>query len=200
MKDILLTILRNKDTARAEFRTAAYKLGSILAAETSQFLQKDSFSLKTPVDTANGVKLKNDCILVPILRSGILLMEPFMNYYQGAGVGFVGLRRDEETADPKLYYSNIPKVGSEDNVLVLDPMIATGGSGEAALKILLDTGIKEEKIVFVAVIAAQEGVDRIQKAFPKIKIYVAQIDPELNDKKFIVPGLGDFGDRYFGTE
>lgn len=200
MEPIFLTVLRNKNISRFEFRSAAYKLGCLLAAETVKLLEKSSIKVQTPLGEAAGVKFKNNIVLVPILRSGMALLEPFLSFYVDARIGFVGIRRDEKTAIPNLYYSNIPKISKEDDIIVLDPMIATGGSGEAALRILLKTGMREEKIVFAAVIASQEGFDYLKTKFPKIKMLVSQVDPGLNDAKFIVPGLGDFGDRYFGTE
>ena len=200
MKETLITILRDKNTTRFDFRDATEKLAYILANETSQYLEKESKKLQTPLGEATGSYFKNKCMFVPILRSGIVLLEPFLKYFREAMVGFVGLKRDEKTAIPNLYYKNIPKIAADDNVVVLDPMIATGGSAIEALKILVEDGIQEDKIIFVAVIGSEEGVANIKKNFPNIKIIIVQVDPSLNAHKFIVPGLGDFGDRYFGTE
>lgn len=199
MKNILLSILRNKNTKTSQYRDASEKLGLILAQETSKFLEKKEEEIETPMAKVVGIEFKNNIVLIPILRSGLVLMNSFLQYYENAGVGFVGMRRDEETAIPKLYYKNLPKISPMDDVIVLDPMIATGGSGAAALDILKKDGIKEEKIIFVAIIASQDGVEYIKNKFPKIKLTVVETDKELNAQKFIVPGLGDFGDRYFGT-
>lgn len=199
MKHILLSILRNKNTNISQYRDASEKLGLILAQETSQFLEKKEETIETPIAKATGIKFKNNIILIPILRSGLVLMNSFLKFYENADVGFVGMKRDEKTAIAKLYYKNLPKISPTDDVIVLDPMIATGGSGTAALEILKEEGIQEDKIIFVAVIASQEGLDCIKNKFPKIKLTVVQTDKELNEQKFIVPGLGDFGDRYFGT-
>jgi uracil phosphoribosyltransferase len=200
MKDVLLSILRDKDISRATYRDVSHKLGCILAAEVAAHLDRESFEVATPLSKGEGFRFKNDIVLIPILRSGIVLLEPFMSFFPGSKVGFVGLRRDEKTAIPMLYYQNLPVIAPENDVLVLDPMIATGGSGSEAVKILIKAGIKEEKIIFVGVIAAPEGIEKLKSLFPKMTIVGPVVDEKLNDKKFIVPGLGDFGDRYFGTE
>lgn len=199
MKQTLLTILRNKKTTIDQFRQASEKLGLVLANEVSSHLEKEKISIETPMAATQGYKFKNDIVLVPILRSGIALLSPFMSFFPKATVGFVGLQRDEKTAIAELYYYKVPPIKDTDDVILLDPMIATGGSAIDALKILKDNGAKEEKIIFAAVIAATEGLERVKKEFPKIKIIIPHVDSKLNTKKFIVPGLGDFGDRFFGT-
>ena len=201
MKNLLISILRNKNTDTATFRKTTEKLAAILAGETLNLLQKEKIKIQTPINSAEGVKLKNDVVFIPILRSGIALVTTFLQFFESAAVGFVGMKRDEETAIPHLYYQNLPKTITKDtDIIILDPMIATGGSGSAALKILHQCGIKDEKIIFVAIIASQEGVEVIKKEFPAIKFIIAQIDQKLTSKKFIDPGLGDFGDRFFVTE
>ena len=196
----LLTILRNKKTTIERFRQISEKLGFVLANEVSKLLDKKKITIETPLAPTEGCKFENNIILVPILRSGIVLLNPFLKFFEQAKVGFVGLQRDEKTAIAELYYYKVPSISAQDDVILLDPMIATGGSAIDALKILKERGAKEEKIIFAAVIAATEGLERIKKTFPKIKIIIPEVDKELNDKKFIVPGLGDFGDRFFGTE
>ncbi|MBU1008042.1 uracil phosphoribosyltransferase [Candidatus Dependentiae bacterium] len=200
MKEALLTTLRNKKTSIAQFRQAAEKLGLILAAEAAQLLEQETISIETPLAKTEGGQFKNNLVLVPILRSGIALLNPFLHFFQRASVGFVGLQRDEKTAVAELYYYKMPPLSAQDDVILLDPMIATGGSAIDALNILKEKGAHEEKIVFVAIVAAPDGLERIKKAFPKIKIIVPAIDERLNNKKFIIPGLGDFGDRFFGTD
>ena len=200
MKELLFTILRNKDTSRADFRAAAQRLSGLLAAEAASHLEKKAFSVKTPLGSAEGVALKNDTVLVPILRSGLVLLPAFEDTFPDASVGFVGLVRDEKTAQAKEYYRKLPSIPKGADVIVLDPMIATGGSGIAALQMLSDAGVTQQQILFVAVISAPEGLQAIHKKFPNIHLLIAQEDTGLNKEKFIVPGLGDFGDRYFGTE
>ncbi len=199
MKHILLSRLRNKNLTIAEYRNTAEKLGLILAAETATFLQKQSIQIDTPISSGTGIKLKNNIVLIPILRSGLILLASFLQFYENALVGFIGMKRDEKTAIPHLYYLNIPPIGEQDDIILLDPMIATGGSAAATLEILIKEGIKEEKIIFVAVIGSKEGCTHIKNKFPKIRLSVVEKDPTLTTNKFISPGLGDFGDRFFGT-
>ena len=127
------------------------------------------------------------------------MLPPFLKFFENTKVGFIGLKRDEATAIPKMYYKNLPKISKTDDVIILDPMIATGGSGSKAIEILKENGVAEEKIIFVAIICATPGIEKIKKEHPKVKIICAQEDKELNKVYFIVPGLGDFGDRFFGT-
>ncbi|MBD3231630.1 uracil phosphoribosyltransferase [Candidatus Dependentiae bacterium] len=199
MKQSLLTILRNKNTGLIEFRNATKKLALILAQETSNHLEKQEIEIITPEGKTKGVELKNDIVFIPILRAALSLLPAFLKFFEKAKVGFLGLKRDEKTTIPEIYYKNFPQISTSDDVIILDPMIATGGSGEKAIEILIKERIKEEKIIFVAVICSQEGLNRIKNKFSKIKIIYVQKDLELNKNKFIVPGLGDFGDRYFGT-
>lgn len=199
MINLLLTTLRNKKTDIAQYRETAEKLALYLAGQTAKLLEKKEIKIETPIENTIGFTLKNDIVLVPILRSALALLPSFMKYYPYAKVGFVGLKRDEKTAIANLYYKNIPEIKKTDDIIILDPMIATGGSACDTIKIIKNMGIKEDKIIFVAVIGATDGINRVKKTFPKIKIICAQVDKKLNKNKYIIPGLGDFGDRYFGT-
>lgn len=199
MEKVLLTILRDKKTTMPEFRNAAEKLALILAGKVFDYLEKKRINVQTPIAKFYGYKIKNNIVLIPILRAALSLLPAFLKFFENAKVGFIGLKRDEKTAIAKLYYKNLPKISKNDDVMILDPMIATGGSGVDAIKILKKNRVREEKIIFVAVISAKPGVDNIRKKFPKIKIICVQEDKRLNDKKYIIPGLGDFGDRFFGT-
>ena len=200
MKNTLLTILRDKSTGRAEFRSASDKLTHLLAQESFHFLKKKKINIKTPFQKTQGTKLAQDIVLIPILRSGIAFLPTFLSYLPDARVGFMGLKRDEKTAIAKEYYRNIPRLDKNIQVIILDPMIATGGSAVDTLKALAELGVKQSQVIFVGLIAAESGMKRIRKNFPGIKIVIGVVDKKLNVKKFIVPGLGDFGDRYFGTE
>lgn len=200
MKDLLITTLRDKNTTQGEYRSATEKLAFLLAVEVGQMLPKETFSVQSPMGPANGYKLKHNVVLVPVLRSGLALLYPFMRYFPNAKVGFVGMKRDEVTAEAHNYYINLPHIEPEDTVIILEPMLATGGSGAATIDILKKAGVKEEKILAVHVIAAPEGIQLVRSKHPNVRIHIAQVDESLNSKKFIVPGLGDFGDRYFGTE
>jgi uracil phosphoribosyltransferase len=201
MKRLLVTTLRNKSTSCKDFRQAADTLAFLLAQEAANYIPVVKTECKTPFGATDGISFDSSkLMLVPILRSGLALLPAFLKYYPQSRVGVVGLKRDEQTAIAQLYYKNIPKVTADDFVIVLDPMIATGGSAVDALKMLGDMGVPQERMLFVGIISAQPGIDTIKKHFPKLSIITATHDKELNDAKFIVPGLGDFGDRYFGTE
>lgn len=199
MKKILLSIIRDKNTQIAEFRKTAAKLSYILAQEASEYLNKEKIEIETPYGKISGLKLKKTPKLAVIWRAGLALLDGFLNYFENSEVGFIGLKRDEITAIAKQYYLNLPKISNDDQVILLDPTIATGGSAIAALNILKEY-VPEENIIFVAVLASSEGLKNIREKFKRIKIILVTEDPELNNKKFIVPGFGDFGDRYFGTE
>ena len=200
LSTILLSKLRDKTISRAAFRDYSNQLAHCLAQQAAEHLSTTKTKVETPLDTADGKDFDRPIILVPILRSGLVLVPAFSNYFHGAAIGCIGLRRDEKTAIASLYYQNLPKLTGNEHILMLDPMIATGGSAVAALNILTKQGIKQQNIIFVGIIAAQEGIDNVRKSFSKITLLVTATDPYLNQDKFIVPGLGDFGDRYFGTE
>jgi len=199
-KKLFLTILRDKHTSRPQFRKAADTLSGILAHEALNHIPMKEITIETPMEKTTGIAIACPVILVPILRSGITMVEPFLHYFYDAKIGVVGLKRDEQTAKAHLYYNNIPPAKSEDTIIILDPMIATGGTGIETIKTVKDKGIKEERIIFASIICSPEGIANVRSYAPNITILTAGIDKRLNDKKFIVPGLGDFGDRYFGTE
>jgi uracil phosphoribosyltransferase len=192
-----LTRLRDESTPPAEFRQLVRRLASLLAYEATKDLQIESTRVKTPLTTTDGARLIQPIGLVPILRAGLGMIEPVLDLIPSAEVWHLGLYRDEATAEPIEYYSKLPQQRPVDVALVLDPMLATGGSVAAALEALQDWGVPQIKIL--AVIAAEEGIKRVEVEFPDCQIYVCKIDPMLNDQKFIVPGLGDAGDRIFNT-
>ncbi|MBS0616089.1 MAG: uracil phosphoribosyltransferase [Verrucomicrobia bacterium] len=199
MKDTLLTTLRDKKTDLSAFRQAANNLCSILASEVASSLEEDPISVETPFAKTSGKRLSHSIYLLPIMRAGTIFLPPFLHLFPSAKVGFFGIRRDEKTADPKPYYENLPKIDSRDEILLLDPMIATGGTALWALDRLAALSVPETRIRLVGVIASVEGIQRIKVKYPHLKIIVAAEDPQLDAKKFINPGLGDFGDRYFGN-
>ncbi len=199
LKQLLITELRDRNSTRAQFQKATYGLAHVLAQEAADYCATQKTTVQTPLSSTHGLALKKNPMLVPILRSGIALLPTFLNYFPGASIGIVGLKRDEKTAEAQLYYDNIPPVQPDDQVIILDPMIATGGTAVKTLKILVDKDIKQENIVFVALVSAPEGLQTIRSHFEKINIIVAAQDEKLNSEKFILPGLGDFGDRYFGS-
>lgn len=175
------TALRNKKTKTEEFRKSAHEVARTLAKEVARHT------------------VKNRIVLVPILRAGLALLPAFIEKFPKASVGFIGLKRNEKTLKPKAYYQNIPKISKSDVVIVLDPMLATGGSAVAGIKTLVKAGAREENIIFVGIISAPEGIANLQKNFPLVRILCAEYDKRLDKNGYIVPGLGDFGDRYFGV-
>ncbi len=195
--DIYLTALREKSTDTAAFRRAMANIGNILAYHALSDLPLSEFEVETPIQKTKGFTPSTDVIVIPILRAGLSLVDGIVNFIPEAKVGHVGVYRDEETHEPVNYYHNLPKGVAEGYTLVVDPMLATGGSGSHAIKFLKDSGAKN--IRFVALIAAPEGIERLQKDHPDVPIITASIDEKLNDQAYIVPGLGDAGDRYFGT-
>ncbi|MEM7315490.1 MAG: uracil phosphoribosyltransferase [Planctomycetota bacterium] len=189
--------LRDENTRPEEFRTLIGRLSVLLAYEATSDLRVREQSLKTPICETTGNVLDQRIGLVPILRAGLGMVDPILNLIPQAEVWHVGLYRDEATATPVEYYSKIPKPVPLDVALIVDPMLATGGSARAALAALQSRNVPHLKLL--SVIAAQAGIDAVTAEFPETQIYVCAIDAELNSDKFIVPGLGDAGDRIFNT-
>ena len=156
-----------------------------------------NLEIETPIGKARGVKLNDEVVFIPVLRAGVAMLFEAIKLLPNAKVGFVGLERDENTAVASQYYWKLPPITQDSTIIVIDPMLATGGSLVHLLRQILPK--KPKQIIIVSVIAAPEGVALIEKEFPNVKIYTAALDKGLDDKKFIVPGLGDYGDRYFGT-
>lgn len=199
MKKALITVLRDRNATIEQYRQATDQLGEVLAVECDVHFPKEQFLVETPLAQASGLRLQQVPVLIPILRSGLVLLPPFMRFHPGASIGFVGTRRDEKTAIPELYYVKLPKFSPHHPIAVLDPMIATGGSMALTLKVLKEAGALERQIIVVAFIASPEGVMRLQMRFPEIRLVIAQVDEGLDEQKRILPGLGDFGDRYFSS-
>lgn len=195
----LLTVLRDKNSSLRDFRRAADLIADILVHEAAKLLPLQTSIIETPLGETEGHQLKKEVILVPILRAGLVLLPAFMKMFPEAKVGFAGIKRDEETAEAALYYYHFPKILLDSEIFILDPMIATGGSGLKAIQLLLEHGADPKHIYYTGIVAAPEGVAILQKKAPDIKLVILAIDEALNAKKYIVPGLGDFGDRYYGT-
>ena len=198
MKDILLTKLRNKNTSIVEFRLAAQEIAELLAAEASICVPSKRTRVETTLAYAEGALQEGRVVLVPILRAGLTLLPAFLKLFPDAPIGLFGIRRDEETALPHLYYENLPTLLPNDHLFLLDPMIGTGGSSVLALE-RLSSFISPNNITLVGIISSSPGISHVRKQFPVVRIITAVEDPELSPKAFIVPGLGDFGDRFFGT-
>src|SRR3990167_7090676 len=195
MKNSLLTILKNRNTGMVEFKQASDKLATIIASEIASEIIEESVIIHTPLKETIGKKIAQEVILIPILRAGIALLPSFMQLFESARVGFLGIKR-EKGAIPHLYYENIPLIKGNDRIIILDPMVATGGSTIITIEKLIFRGAGSSHITVVGMIGSPEGIEAIRKKFPKVQIKLACIDEGLDEKKYIIPGLGDFGDRY----
>jgi uracil phosphoribosyltransferase len=193
-----LTILRDKDTKLEVFREHSAVISKILFLEATKNLNLKPKEIETPLTAFVGSKVSGRIVVVPILRAGLAMLFAIQEILPTVAVGLIGLERDEETARAREYYRKFPKILPEDKVFVIDPMLATGGSIDDALQALGEKEIKVDCII--SVVSAPEGIARITKKYPDVSIFTAAIDKELNSKKYIVPGLGDYGDRYFGTD
>lgn len=196
VQDALLS-LRDARTAPDEFRRVAARLATVLVTEALRDLPRARHTVVTPLGPAEGDRLEGDIVLVPVLRAGLGMLDPVLGLLPSARVGHVGLQRDEITAVASEYYARLPGNLARSYVVVVDPMLATGGSVVAALDILDRAGAANVRLV--CVVAAPEGLERVERHSPALPIYTAAVDRALNDRKFIVPGLGDFGDRLYGT-
>lgn len=192
----VLTHLRDKTTKPALFRTLSYQISLLLALEATRDLATVEKPIDTPLEPATGRVLAKSLAIVPILRAGLGMVQPFLDTFPDVSVGYVGLERDHTTAIARSYYCKLPPLDGK-RVLVIDPMLATGGSAAQALDVVKAAGAKE--LGFVCIVAAPEGVDVVRKAHPDVPIIAGVVDRALNSKKYILPGLGDFGDRLYGT-
>jgi uracil phosphoribosyltransferase len=192
-----LSLLRDKTTEHKKFRELIRELAMLLGYEAMDDLLLSDITVGTPLGDAPGVALQEEVGLVPILRAGLGMVDGIHEMIPGAQVWHLGIYRDEETLRPVSYYNKLPVDPTVQVCLLLDPMLATGGSATAAIEVLKDWGVK--RIKFVGLIAAPEGIEVVTKAHPDVPIYLAAVDDHLNENGFIVPGLGDAGDRQFGT-
>lgn len=192
----IITHLRDQTTKPATFRTLAYQLGLLLAIEATKDLATEAKPIQTPLEPMTGRVLARPLVVVPILRAGLGMVQPFLDMFPDVSVGYVGLERDHQTAVARSYYCKLPPLTGA-RVIVVDPMLATGGSAAQALTVVKNAGARE--LTFVSIIASPEGVATVQQAHPEVPVYTAACDRELNARKYILPGLGDFGDRLYGT-
>ena len=194
-----LSILRDKNTSVKEFRELISEISMLMCYEVTRDLPLEEVDVETPVATAHCKRLAGKKLaIVPILRAGLGMVDGMVAMIPSAKVGHIGLYRDPETLEPVKYYFKMPPDIDEREVIVVDPMLATGGSAVAAVNFLKEVGVKHIRIMDI--IAAPEGIAAMQKAHPDVDIYVAALDDHLNDHGYIVPGLGDAGDRIFGTK
>jgi uracil phosphoribosyltransferase len=189
--------LRDKATPPAEFRRASRRVALILAAEATRDLPEAELSVETPLERCRATRIACGVVAVPILRAGVGLLEGFLEIVPEARVGYLGLERDESTAVARCYYEKLPPELASAAVFVLDPMLATGGSAAATIERLREHGARDVRLV--SVVAAPEGVAQVEARAPGTRIFAAALDRALNERKFILPGLGDYGDRLHGT-
>ena len=192
-----ITILRDVNTNCETFRSAISRLSNIIAVKLFVDLKLKEIEVQTPLEKTKGFKLAQEVVIVPVLRAGLGMVNGFLQVIPDAKVGHIGLERDEETLKPVEYYYKTPANLIEHEIILVDPMLATGGSASAAISFLKKRGA--DNIIFACIVAAPEGIKKINEDHPDVKIFGAALDRELNDKGYILPGLGDAGDRTFGT-
>ena len=192
-----LAIIRDVDTGHKRFRELATEITEFLCYEALKNIKMKQVDVQTPLAVASCNKIDTDLVVVPILRAGVGMLEGILELVPTARVGFVGLYRDEETKKPVSYYQRFPPQTNGGTCIIIDPMLATGGSTVAAIDLLKEAGAGE--IVVICIVTCQEGLGLVESAHPDVPIYTASIDEKLDENKYIVPGLGDAGDRLFGT-
>jgi uracil phosphoribosyltransferase len=192
-----LTRVRDQRTQPQEFRRLLGEIASLMIYEATRSLGVKKTSVRTPLETTTGSKLEREIVLVPVLRAGLGMLDPILELIPHARVGFIGLKREESTLIAHFYHKSLPKELGRCEVILIDPMLATGGSAVAALDFLQEQGAK--RIRLVSLVSAPEGLARVRKKYSTLPIFTAAIDRELNQAGYILPGLGDAGDRLFGT-
>ena len=194
-----LSILRDKNTSVKEFRELISEIAMLMCYEATRDLPLEEIDVETPIAVAKAKRISGKKLaIVPILRAGLGMVDGMVSLIPNAKVGHIGLFRDPETKEPVKYYFKMPPDIAERDVIVVDPMLATGGSASAAISFIKETGVTRVKLM--CSIGAPEGVERMQKDHPDVPIYIAALDEKLNENAYIVPGLGDAGDRIFGTK
>ncbi len=194
----VVTHLRDKSTKPATFRTLCYQITLLLAIEATRDLPTEDKTVETPLETVVGRVLAHQpLVVVPILRAGLGMVQPFLDTFPDVSVGYIGLERDHATAVARSYYCKLPPLTERSRVMLVDPMLATGGSAVQAIAVLRAQGVAD--VSLLSIVSAPEGVAAVEKSFPGLPIFTATLDRELNAGKYILPGLGDFGDRLYGT-
>ena len=196
--DYKLTILRSKKTPRSLFRQTMNEISYLIAAEVLKHLKYKKILIQTPLKKTSGKILSQSIVIVPILRAGLGLVEGFIKLLPDSEKGHIGLYRDEQTYKPVEYLCKLPKVKNKF-FIILDPMLATGNSFIEAINLINRSGVVISNIILVSLLASPEGLNNVQKTHPRLKIFTASVDSGLDKNKFIIPGLGDAGDRYMGT-
>lgn len=194
----LYTIIRNRTTSRGDFVFYSDRIIRLLVEEGLNELPVEPYKIETPLGVPyDGYKFQGKICGVSIIRAGESMEQGLRDCCRSVRLGKILIQRDEETAQPKLFYVKLPEDISERYVLLLDPLLATGGSASMAIDVLIEKGVKPERILFLNVLASPEGIQLFKEKYPSIKIITGMIDEGLNEKKYVVPGLGDFGDRYY---
>src|SRR5215475_7422736 len=194
LADHVMTHLRDQTTKPVLFRTLSYQISLLLALEATRDFATVEKRIDTPLAPHTGRVLAEELVIVPILRAGLGMVQPFMDVFPDVSVGYIGLERDHATAVARSYYCKLPPLEGK-RVLVIDPMLATGGSAAQAIEVVKAAGAKE--LGYVCIVASPEGVAVLQKAHPEVPVYTGALDRALNARKYILPGLGDFGDRLY---
>jgi len=192
-----LTRLRDKRTGPQEFRRVLGEVAALMLYEATRSFAVERVSVKTPLAPARGFQLRREVVLVPVLRAGLGMLDPILQLIPHARVGFIGLKREEKTLQAMYYHQSLPPALGEFEVILIDPMLATGGSSVAAMDLLAQLGAKRVRLVNL--VAAPEGIRLLHSHYPKLPIFTAAIDQRLNECGYILPGLGDAGDRLFGV-
>ena len=196
LADHILTHLRDRTTKPVLFRNLSYQISLMLALEATRDLETVEKKIETPLAAHTGRVLARSLVVVPILRAGLGMLQPFQDIFPDTSVGYIGLERDHETAKARSYYCKLPPV-ADTRTIVVDPMLATGGSASQALQLVKDHGASD--VCLVCILGSPEGVEAVSRAHPEVPIILGVLDESLNANKYIVPGLGDFGDRLYGT-
>ena len=192
-----LARLRDRRTQPQEFRRLLGEIAALMIYEATRSFGVKPLKVQTPLESTRGFQLEREIVLVPVLRAGLGMLDSILQLIPHALVGFIGLKREETTLRAQFYHKSFPKNLSRFEVILIDPMLATGGSAVAALDLLVEQGAKHIRLVNL--VAAPEGIRRVRKNYPRVPIFTAAVDRQLNEKGFILPGLGDAGDRLFGT-
>lgn len=196
--DHKMSIIRNKETGAKEFRETVSEIGMLITYDVTRGFKTENIVIETPLGKTDGYVLEKPVVIVPILRAGLGMVEGVHKIIPNAKIGHLGLYRDEKTFEAVTYFSKLPEEINDGYVLVVDPMLATGGTATAAIDILKERGAKD--IRFIGIVGCPEGVQKLNETHPDVPIYLAALDSHLNEKGYIVPGLGDCGDRLFGTK
>ncbi|NBR85302.1 MAG: uracil phosphoribosyltransferase [Verrucomicrobia bacterium] len=192
-----LTRLRDQATQPEEFRRALGEVAALMVYEATRTFATERVTVQTPLEKTRGVKLRREVLLVPVLRAGLGMLDPILRVIPHARVGFIGLKRNEHTLEAMTYHKSLPEDLSGFEIILMDPMLATGGSAVSALDLMAER--KARRVRLVSLLAAPEGIKFVNAHYPAVPIFTAALDRKLNDKGYIVPGLGDAGDRLFGV-